>query len=496
MGLPGPLRVLLILAAVLFLTAAPAHALEFLPLPGPDLLADPGFARPGYSDLAGPFLEKTRYLLSIDVDFQSGHVLGRARILFVNSTPDTLQKLVFRLYPNHPWYTVGADGGFTPQMIIHQVLVDRQLADWQVRDAWDTVLDVPLKTPVAPKGQAIVDIEYEIKYPAPGDSLELLEPYPLLAVYENGAWCEDVSTQGLDYVFSESALYAVRLRVTPDVSMWSTGVTLHTTTRSDSTTYDITTGPVREFVAMLAQGWREIDTEDGPVPIHVHYAGRSANAATIAKTAVDAMTYYDEAFGPYPYAELDVIAMNFPSGGEEYPTLIFCNVIGGPSYERFITAHEVAHQWFYGVAGNDIIRHAWLDESLAQISGYYFYKATYGETRANREYWPHITIWANRVAGHPKALETAVGSYDNFSDYMATVYGAGPIFLRDIADLIDEDRLVAGLWEYYHTVFFGVGTPDKFYDALQAQTDKDLAPLFCEHVGIKCPSEPFSAASR
>jgi aminopeptidase N len=47
--------------------------------------------------------------------------------------------------------------------------------------------------------------------------------------------------------------------------------------------------------------------------------------------------------------------------GIEYPNLIFQ---GPVSLER-PTTHEVAHQWFYSLVGNDQARDPWLDEGLA-----------------------------------------------------------------------------------------------------------------------------------
>jgi pimeloyl-ACP methyl ester carboxylesterase len=35
----------------------------------------------------------------------------------------------------------------------------------------------------------------------------------------------------------------------------------------------------------------------------------------------------------------------------------------------YVAAHEVAHQWWYAVVGNDIYREPWLDEAFAQYSG-------------------------------------------------------------------------------------------------------------------------------
>jgi hypothetical protein len=477
----------LVFSTFLFPTSNINAAPNPLTLPEESLLADPISMRNGFSGLATAFAEKTRYLLALDVNFQTGRVTGQARILFVNHTSATLDKAVFRLYGNHPRFTV-RNNVFKARMAINNLTANNQPVRWQVRDRYQTVLDVPFSAPLPPGGRAEINVDYEIAANPPADSLELRQPYPLLAVFENGAWREDLAIKSLDQVFSEAALYTVTIRASRNLQMWSTGVVKSAAADADSTIHTIVTGPVREFMVVLARGWGEIKVEGGPFPITVHYSGNQANAQHIADTVLAVTKYYDQNFGAYPYAEFDILAMNFPSGGEEYPALIFVNIIdnGKQEYLRFVTAHEVAHQWFYGVAGNDTLNHAWLDESLAQISGYLFYKNIYGPDLAQREYWQHILTWYNRIKGTPRPIDTPLDDYNDFNDYMSTIYGGGSVFLRDLAEQMGDTAFITGLQTYYRGAFLGVGTPRQFFDSMQLQIQIDLAPLFCGRVGIIC----------
>lgn len=33
-----------------------------------------------------------------------------------------------------------------------------------------------------------------------------------------------------------------------------------------------------------------------------------------------------------------------------------------------VVVHEIAHQWFYGIVGNDQINHGWIDEGLCRFA--------------------------------------------------------------------------------------------------------------------------------
>lgn len=474
----------LVLALILCLVApfvpVPAQAAPgqvALTLPDEALLNDPVWARAGYAGLSQAYLSRTRYLLSLDIDHRRGLITGKARIIYVNRTPVVLDRVVLRLYPNHPVH-----GSRT--MTVQAVTVDGSTANPSFDDPDRTVMNVPLNAPLPVGAQAVIDVDYQITVPAGANFYYVSEPFPMAAVYDETGWRTEVVTKGLDYAFSESALFVVRLRARTQIGTWFVGALKNTEEAADgTTTYTIVTGPVRNFIVIQALGWGTFDAPGGPVPIRVLYSGSQAIAQEIAANAVAAMNFFDSRFGVYPYAGFDVVAMRFPSGGEEYPSLVFINNERNAAYRRFVSAHEVAHQWFYGIAGNDTLRSAWLDESLAQVAGYLFYKWT-GYADAE-EYWASILTWYNRLT-NVRPLNTPVMEFRDFAEYMSNTYGGGAVFFRQLAERIGEDRFIQGVRTYVEAAYLGVGTPFQFFNAIQAQTTLDLKPLFCERVGIMC----------
>jgi aminopeptidase N len=60
--------------------------------------------------------------------------------------------------------------------------------------------------------------------------------------------------------------------------------------------------------------------------------------------------------------------------GREY----FAAYDGTPqNYLTALAAHETAHQWWYGLVGNDQALEPWLDEALCTYSELLFYEAVY-----------------------------------------------------------------------------------------------------------------------
>jgi hypothetical protein len=74
------------------------------------------------------------------------------------------------------------------------------------------------------------------------------------------------------------------------------------------------------------------------------------------------MSDHASRFGPFPYADLWVPVLPRFDGGIEYPGII---MLGAGQADDSTASHEVAHEWFYGLVGNNQGRDPWLDEAFA-----------------------------------------------------------------------------------------------------------------------------------
>lgn len=74
------------------------------------------------------------------------------------------------------------------------------------------------------------------------------------------------------------------------------------------------------------------------------------------------MQYMSDHVGPYPYDDFTIAQAG--DGGMEYPSIVFITGRRGRFSLASVTAHEVAHNWFYAALANDETREAWLDEGM------------------------------------------------------------------------------------------------------------------------------------
>jgi aminopeptidase N len=179
---------------------------------------------------------------------------------------------------------------------------------------------------------------------------------------------------------------------------------------------------------------------------------------------------FDRRFGRYPYPELDVVLGDFTGfGGMEYPTLVMSQQWG------VAVTHEIAHQWWYGLVGDDQYHAPWLDEAFA----------TWSEARhdgvagrlCRNAHWPdataRVTFGMDYFTEHPR-------------DYGAVVYGEGACALQALSDVLGQARFDRLLRAYVADHRFGWSTTQDFKTAAQAAASQlsppvDLDSFWADH---------------
>ncbi|MES1218887.1 MAG: M1 family peptidase, partial [Bacteroidota bacterium] len=95
----------------------------------------------------------------------------------------------------------------------------------------------------------------------------------------------------------------------------------------------------------------------------------------------DAIRFYSMQVGEYPYAIASVVqGPESFGGGMEYPTItVISPGIKGQQLDKII-AHELGHNWFYGILASDERTHPWMDEGINS-----FYENKYSLSKKNDE---------------------------------------------------------------------------------------------------------------
>lgn len=250
------------------------------------------------------------------------------------------------------------------------------------------------------------------------------------------------------------------------------------------TTHIIRSGLVREFAWVVGDFVVEQGTAGAgnEVPVNIYVARHShLEAQEILRVASSALETFEQRFGAYPYRELDIhLPPGEYDGGDEYPGLILLYSNGQvDSGTRYVTAHEVAHQWWYGVVGNDIYRQPWLDEAFAQYSGIIYDEDNVSPTVATADWEREVMRrYRGALADGDLPIGRAIDDYPNFNVYYRTVYGKGAVFLRMMREELGDETFFKALQTYYRRHRYSIATTQDVQQAFEEASNWDLRALF------------------
>jgi aminopeptidase N len=187
--------------------------------------------------------------------------------------------------------------------------------------------------------------------------------------------------------------------------------------------------------------------------------------------------------------ELDVVAAPMKYAlGVEYPglVLIASNQYDDPQSQTFIAtiAHEVAHQWWYNLVGNDVYKEPWLDEALATYSTALYYETGVGKG-AYAGYLQYLqTRYDGLVADGLDDIVTQPLMYfeglNNPRVYGSVAYTKGALFFDALRNKIGDTAFFNALQAYFQAHIYRVATTQDLLEAFRQASDQPLDSFFQE----------------
>ncbi|MBI4789537.1 MAG: M1 family metallopeptidase [Chloroflexi bacterium] len=412
----------------------------------------------------------TRYDLTLTYDAVKYTLAGAQDVLYFNQEIVPLNEIYFRLFASYP-----DSGGM---IAINRLAVDGAAAT-ATYEAQNTALKIPLARPLPPNGSTRIRLEFTLKIPPISKGhyadygfsntvVTLPSVLPLIPVYDDKGWHIAIPPRFGDLVYADISLYAVTMTVPSKMNVIASGSTLDARDNGDgTTTWRIVAGPMRDFDINLSDQLQRSSTTIGETTIHSYYEAADAQAGQDAlKIAADAFREFQNRFGAYPYRELDIVETPTTAGGIEYPGVI---VVGRELYSNpsqrdffeFATVHEVSHQWWYAMVGNDQVNFPWVDEALAQYSTLMYAEAIRGKANAQqvlKNYFQNLYDRA-KTAGRDAAVNQPVAAFDE-NDYGAIVYGKGPLFYDAIRKKMGDEKFYQFLRTYFAAFRYKIAYPE------------------------------------
>jgi virginiamycin B lyase len=431
----------------------------------------------------------TVYHLDLQLSDDLLSLQGIEEVYYTNQENEPLSALYFRLFPNL------AKGSTSVSAVTVNGLGVEPAYELQ-----NSAMRLPLSPALPPGESVVIRLDFGVQVPS-GEGgnygtfafkegvLALAHFYPLIPVYDDEGWNVEIAPFIGDVIYADTSFYLTRVTAPISQTLVASGIEIN---REQTDTHQIVTfaaGPVRDFYLAASDRFAMTSRTIGQTVLRSYAPVELAagNEATL-NLAAAAMQSFNQRFGPYPFTEFDLVSTTTFALGVEYPGIvaILMNLYDldgrvrgtptGPLLEG-VVAHEVAHQWFYSVVGNDQVDEPWLDEALAQYATLLYYRDAYGGEEGATGFRRSLERRWERVNRADIPIGLPVRAYDEAS-YGAIVYGRGPLFLQLLAETMSQETFDAFLADYYQTYKWGVATGADFKQLAEQHCACDLTPLF------------------
>jgi len=417
-----------------------------------------------------PMGVRPHYTFYVNLDYHTHQVAVQQVIQYPNQSGIPLDKLVLSVQPNL-W-----PGCFTLSSLTQNDLPLTATLEGQR-------MDVALLQPLQPGETVILALGYQLDLPPKkfegtfgflGYQLNLTNWYPFVVPYDSRqGWVLHDPWPFGEHLVYDAADFDVYLQLAQGsedviIAASSPGV-------AENGWLHYHLEGARTFVLSASDQFKIAESALGSIPIRSYYFGKQGAGERLASTATQALAIFQSRFGQYPYPSLSIVATESPDG-QEFDGLVF---LSEEFYEQYqggiknnlvsIGVHEVAHQWWFGLVGNDQALEPWLDEALATYSERIFYEY-YDLTN----WW-----WGFRVNYFSPAGWVDTNIYDGiaFRPYTNAVYLRGAKFMEALRLRIGDEAFFAFLKDYTSRYARRRATGIDFFAVLHEHTQADISDI-------------------
>jgi hypothetical protein len=429
-----------------------------------------------------------RYTLNVNVNWPQATLTGSEDVVYTNNSGTDLGQLILRLYPNAPYYEEGA-------LRVGNVSTGGRPARTELQ-LDDTVLAGDLPEPLAHAGRVSLSLSFTVTVPHRQDRFGVYQDvmaigqwYPMLSVYDDEGWHTDPYIAIGDPFYSETSFFTFTLAVPDGMVIAASGVeTGRKQLAGDRWAVTYHSPASREIAVVISPDLQRVQAMVDGTTVSSYYLPGDEDAGQKAlEVAARSVQVYNDDFGGYPYSDLDVVESYFliegSPGGMEYPGLVLVSSVlygsggmGQSATTETVWAHEVAHQWWYGVVGDDEVDDPWLDEALATYSSVLYFEATGGRKVADQQLLVQCTLPYRAVlaAGEDRPVGSPLTAFENDElGYAGIVYGKGCVFFEKLRELLGHDRFMGLLRGYYAAHKYGIVRPEDMHQAILAAAAPD-----------------------
>ena len=427
-------------------------------------------------------------------------------VKFTNTYGKDLKSLVFHLYAD----SYGSIETMPTMGIQKEKLSKEEIGDINITKVTignsemkftqdNQILKIIPTAAIKPNEVVDIKINFTLKLPMSQNRLgyynnvySVTNWYPIISMYdvETDTWDENPFHPVGESNYSDIANYKVSINVPDNMELASTGITNSSRKEKDGTkTYDIMAEKVRDFVFIMSPEFKVITKEVDGITVNSFYIydgneNTTETAEALLGLTLDALSFFGENFGKYPYKEFDTVETYVQGFAMEYPQLIQMGKYNiNPEFTEESMVHEVAHQWWYVTVGNNEFENPFLDESLTAFSTAYYFEKTQGKYSKRG-----VTLGLRNLMDFARDISSPINSsVDEISpkEWGKTVYIMGALVIEDIRQALGEEKLLEIMRTYYAENSLKNANLDSLLDVIERVGGKEYKERVLSNINSK-----------
>ena len=404
---------------------------------------------------------RPNYIFYATLDFANRTVSVDQTVRFYNNTGTTLSDVVFSVQPNL----------YTNVFQLNSIAQDgTSITSYNLSGQ---SLAVNLKQPLASGSATTFTLSFKLNIPAKGandvfgydfNQINLTDWYPFIVPYSGGWTLHDPMPWGEHLVYDASDI-ELNIKTDPGVIL---AVGASPESNGEWTRYRMY--GARTLAISASDEFQVSETTLGNVSIRSYYFNGFQSAGDdMLIYASEAIATYSAQFAAYPHQSLAIVQTDMDDG-QEFDGLVFLatdfySQYNGTARSNLTTigVHEIAHQWWYSLVGNDHAYEPWLDEALATYSERIFYENNYP---SNISWWWQFRVNYFKPSGY---VDATIYDYGSFRLYTNAVYFRGALFLDEMRELMGYGNFSKFIQAYAARYAHGHATSAGFF-ALARET--------------------------
>lgn len=456
------------------------------------------FALPLFLVGCGGQVQLSSYDIVCEYDENSYTLTCEQNVNYVNNSNNTLNEICFFLYPNsfkeiavsNAYYDRAYPNGDSfGDIEIESVKIGDKDAEFNIEN--EAILNVTLFNELFPNENIEINLSYVVTLAnvchrlGYGDNaVNFGNFYPILCVYDDGFVKNSFASNG-DPFYSDIANYNVQITFPSNYTLATSGEVLRSTNENSKTTTEIKGEKLRDFCFVLSTKFVVISKTINDVNVNYYYYD-DENAEEYLTLACEVIEEFSSSFGDYPYKNVNVVKTNFCFGGMEYPNLVYISdEIADAETYRYVIVHELAHQWWYSLVGNNEYEEAWLDESLTEYStALFFERHDYGLNYddiiagADSTYKLFVDVYSNVLGDVDESMNRNLGEFETEPEYVNCVYTKGVLMYDSLRKTLGDSKFFKCLKDYFENFRYKNASGADLINSFSSSSHRNLEGYF------------------